>query len=30
MVSRDGRLAHIQRQEKNHHFRRAAALVAHA
>jgi D-glycero-alpha-D-manno-heptose-7-phosphate kinase len=29
MVSRDGRLAHIHRQERNSHFR-SAALVAHA
>jgi len=30
MVSRDGRLAHIHRQERNSHFRRNAVAMAHA
>ena len=32
MLSRDGRLAHIHRQERNHHVRTAAAaaMSAHA
>ena len=30
VVSRDGRLAHIQRQERNGHFRRPAVALAHA
>ena len=28
MVSRDGRLAHIERQERNHHNGRSAVMVA--
>ena len=30
MVSRDGRLAHIHRQERNNYFRRSAVALAHA
>ena len=30
MMSRDGRLAHIQRQERNGHFRSAAVAIAQA